>query len=231
MEINLNIKSESMLNKLNFRSMKKIIFGLIATVFISVSSFGQGKEDIIKLIEVIEQDVQRINFEKYQFDKTLKNKIFFDKVEQIKSKEKITKEDEEELKIISKRINSNSIDIKKEKELILESYLKIISQNKKYKVQITDFYLKSISSSKINAKIKNEIVNDLSFVKDLDIYLDASNGNNVALGRSCLDQCMYDKLAALERANWIEKVAFVLTAAETTAIWVASCAWDCATKK
>jgi len=93
------------------------------------------------------------------------------------------------------------------------------------------FYLKSISSSKINAKIKNEIVNDLSFVKDLDIYLDASNGNNVALGRSCLDQCMYDKLAALERANWIEKVAFVLTAAETTAIWVASCAWDCATKK
>jgi len=41
METNLNIKSESMLNKLNFRSMKKVILGLIATVFISVSSFGQ----------------------------------------------------------------------------------------------------------------------------------------------------------------------------------------------
>ena len=45
----------------------------------------------------------------------------------------------------------------------------------------------------------------------------------------CFDGCMRGKADAVFRdGNWIDKAAFIATAAETTAWWIASCTWNCA---
>ncbi len=45
---------------------------------------------------------------------------------------------------------------------------------------------------------------------------------------ACFDGCMEDSISnALDDANWIDWAIFLATAAETTAGWTASCAWDC----
>ena len=44
---------------------------------------------------------------------------------------------------------------------------------------------------------------------------------------SCFDGCMNSKAAAVFDGNWIDKVAFIASAAETTAWWIASCIWNC----
>ena len=43
----------------------------------------------------------------------------------------------------------------------------------------------------------------------------------------CFDNCMVKKLKVVEKGNWIDKAAFILSTPESTAWLVASCAWDC----
>lgn len=87
----------------------------------------------------------------------------------------------------------------------------------------------------IQNEYKSKLNDILIFQRDLIVYTnynvnDESNQQNIwnCAHRECIDCCMFWKLKDLENANLIDQLAFLATAAESTAIIVISCAYDCA---
>lgn len=86
----------------------------------------------------------------------------------------------------------------------------------------------------MNENDKLFCLNAIDFHRALMIYVDYDKAENNLQAkdwedcahRGCMDCCMYREAQALADSNLVKKVAFLLSAAESTAWMVGSCAWD-----
>lgn len=147
-----------------------------------------------------------------------------------------------DLKLSDSIINNSTSNISQgndftEKEIIVlqRYFLERKSYPTTESLKITDQFINLLDKLSIQNEYKSKLNDILIFQRDLIVYTnynvnDESNQKNIwnCAHRECIDCCMFWKLKDLENANLIDQLAFLATAAESTAIIVISCAYDCA---
>jgi hypothetical protein len=221
------------------KSKSRLIQNLIVlTIFSSsIIIFSCQESDIFdfksleKKLNQVLQDVINNNLSLNERNHQIINVNYFNELSKI-----ITVKGKLKEKSISKITNSvykrNNPTLNHAEKIIMKSYFDALDQSSLSSIDITQYYIEKIDKFDIDFKVKEDCINFLIFIRDLMIFINYDNDNNVdsqsLLKRSCLDQCMYNKAKAIwVDGNWVDKAGFILTAAETTAWWLGSCTWGC----
>lgn len=199
----------------------------------------------------IEQNISNNNFviENSETPYDIINKTFFNSLSELinledvilieKTKEKILKNYKENLSSIlvienkvENKVENKKVQLTIEEELIFQSYFNSFNKNDINKILITDYYISEVKKLNISNESMVFCLNTLSFIKNQIIYFNYDAQNNLSYkslySSRCWDSCMSDKADSVWKdGNWIDKAAFIATAAETVAWWGGSCAWDC----
>lgn len=200
--------------------------------------------DSSTLLNQIEENVFRDNYSKNTKDNIIENKSFFNELDYLKSIEN-EKERKEKSDLFIKSLKGegnykSTEDISKTEKEIYIKFFALTNENKKNSIFIANYFISEIEKSNINIEDKNLLIEKLVFIKDLYVYIQYNieenyDNSDIQLKlsgcayRGCLDCCMYKEAKALSESNWVKKAAFLLTAAESTALWAVSCGWDCLT--
>lgn len=196
--------------------MKKVIFGLIATVMFANISFGQTFDDLKNSNNPSNSKGE----EYYNFLNYIANSI------------KDKKISESEFNNIIKNSNFN-FDIKlNESELnIYKSYF----SNKDFNLKNLISFENYLQNEKLNVD-KIKLLESIAYVKWFTLFSNdvAAKANGGGIGatvsafENCLDRCMKKKLGAVfNQGNWVDQAGFIIGTPGTTGWMVASCSWDC----
>jgi len=222
--------------KSRFFQMLKVLIIISSSVII----FSCQESDIFekkilerKLNQVFD-NVKNNNFKLKEKNYQIINVDYFSELSKIKATNEKLKENSIS-KIANLAYKRNNPKIKSIEKIILTNYFNALELRNLNSVDITQYYIEKIANFNIDIKIKEDCINFLIFNRDLMIFInynaDVNMDSQSLLKRGCLDQCMFDKAKAVwVDGNWVDKTRFVLTAASTTAWWLASCSWNCAIK-
>lgn len=183
--------------------MKKVIFGLIATIAFSHLSICQNKFD--------QNSVKYYNFSK--------EIILLVKNGQISEEELENRISENSFKYISKFSNQYVNENQKIFEEIIKSDIDSLKLIEKKLLSETnnDPILEFLSYYKYILILNTEI--------NYNIQTESRFCSNC--WEMCTNICMNKKLKEIQDSNWIDQTIFVLTAPESTLQMYASCSWDC----
>ncbi len=195
--------------------MKKLLFGLIATVMFCFAGNAQD----IETLKSSNNPFNEIGESSFNFLIELSN---------LSQEEKSTRED-----LDNKIKNSDYNQKLKISDQELETYKSYFTENTftlKNIIEFENYILK-----KELPYNKENLLKSVSLLKWNMFFIQNSSNFVLKSGprpkgqtfEGCLNYCMEKKLYAIENGNWIDQAEFVLGQPYNTAWMVASCSWDC----
>ncbi len=223
------------------------------------SELSNSEFDLQGELISIENRASQGKIEEIQPSSSISNALYFEELKAIKlnddeaARETMLKElgkySAPQRKFIDSDIQENINNISESEKLIYSSLHKILKNNHSNHIKLIEYYVEELSCLKIDDVLKAKVIANISFYKDLLIFINYDAGifpiksSNDSKGqmvedplrkkwdcpyRDCLDCCMNAKATELANGNVVDWVIFFVTnAALNVTFWVASCSFDC----
>jgi hypothetical protein len=188
--------------------MKNLVFGFIAIVLFAFNGNAQG-------IDELRKSNNPFNSKGEEFYK------YLNQIPVSINDDKITIDE------LSKKINHDEFEFKtdlgEEDIAVYEKYFHDKDLDLKGLISFENYVLDSKEIVK-----KDKLLMSISIMKWGEFYSQELTARSFAGFEICLDRCIAKKARTLfGQSNWVEQAAFVITAGQSFAWWVASCTWDC----
>lgn len=191
--------------------MKKLIFGLIATVVFGFDGKAQTIDELGKSNNIYNSKGEA--FYNYL------NETYLLAKEGKKSLDEISTETKNENFEFNIKLNDSEIEF-------YENFFKDKNINLKNLILFENHILKNDPYNKQSALLES-----IAIIKYGSLFCEQFGLRSVAGFEICLDRCLAKKAKALfQDSNWVEQAGFILFAGESFAWWVGSCSWDCRNK-
>ena len=217
--------------------MKNLLFGLIATVLLSLNSFGQSLEEKLKDLEgtslKLEQDNDKFPFESIKSDNNSYDNNGLELYNAIKEIDNIIKEQKEkkvdyvkEVKPLIDNLQSKlpfkDLELNNDEQLLFDSFIKDIDINTALvKAKLYEDFISK------NYKNQDEVKNMLIILSEFKyISYETARGSRSLSGfESCVDSCMDRTFSHYNAVDWF---IFIAGNPGRAVLQVfASCGWDC----